>query len=203
MSPESTSSSGFEQIRQAIRAKYAEVSISASGKFSYPTGIEGARLLGYDPTVLHSAPDALLASFCGVGNPFSLGPVTQGQTVLDYGCGAGFDVFVASRLVGQAGRVCGIDLTENMTRKAQENLSRAGIGNFEVKQVNEEKIPYSDNAFDIVISNGVVNLVQDKEAVFREVHRVLKPGGSFRFADVILEKELPSSLSSSVEAWSQ
>jgi len=153
--------------------------------------------------VLDQAPAALTASFCGVGNPFSLGPVRPGETVLDVGSGAGLDLFVASLLVGERGRVCGIDLTGEMVKLAERNLGSAGVKNVELKQVDSEAIPYGDGMFDVVISNGVINLSQDKALLFREILRVLKPGGRLQFCDVVLEKALPPSLAGSADAWSQ
>ncbi len=159
--------------------------------------------MGYDPAVIESAPALILESFCGVGNPFSLGKVSPGSTLLDFGCGAGFDLFVASKLVGENGRVCGIDLTEEMVGRARENLTLAGVTNFEVKKVDSEAIPYDDRSFDVVVSNGVINLSPSKETAFKEIYRVLKPGGRLRFADVVLENELPAGLAGSAESWSQ
>jgi arsenite methyltransferase len=179
------------------------VAVSAAGKFSYPTGKEGAKALGYDPAVIEGADPKLLESFCGVGNPFSLGTIRPGDRVLDFGCGAGFDLYVAAGLAGARGRVCGIDLTQEMVERARGNLSRAGIKGFEVTKVDSETIPYDDGLFDVVISNGVINLSPDKQACFREIHRVLKRGGRLQFADVVLESELPSGVAGSLEAWSQ
>jgi arsenite methyltransferase len=170
-----------EAITAAIRGKYAEVAVSAEGKFAYPTGRSGAIALGYDSAILERAPAALLESFCGVGNPFSLGPIRAGETILDVGSGAGLDLFIASMLAG----------------------ANAGVQNAELKQVDGEAIPYEDHAFDVVISNGVINLAPDKQALFQEIYRVLKPGGRLQFADVVLEKELPANLVGSADAWSQ
>jgi ubiquinone/menaquinone biosynthesis C-methylase UbiE len=177
--------------------------VSAKGKFSYPTGREGAEALGYDPEIVNSAPARMLESFCGVGNPFSLGKISPGDAVLDFGCGAGFDLFVASRLAGKGSRICGVDLTEHMAERATENLVSCGVMNFEIVKIDSEAIPFGDNTFDVVISNGVINLVPDKAACFRELLRVLKPGGKIQFADVVVEKELPAHLAESPEAWSQ
>jgi SAM-dependent methyltransferase len=196
-------SSYVNGIRKAIRSKYAEVSVSASGKFPYPTGRDGAKALGYDPAILDSAHPRFFESFCGVGNPFSLGDIRPGDSVLDVGCGAGFDLYVASRLVGEKGRVCGIDLTREMTTRAVENLTLAGITNFEIKKVDLEIIPYDDRSFDVVISNGVINLSPRKYMTFGEIERVLKPGGKLQFADVVAENEMTANFSGSAEAWSQ
>ncbi len=179
------------------------MSVSASGKFQYPVGRDGVKALGYDPAVIESAPARFFESSCPVGNPFSLGTIAPGSAVLDYGCGAGFDLYVASALVGQNGRLCGIDLTEGMAERARRNLVLAGITNFEITTVDSETIPYADCSFDVVISNGVINLSPCKETVFKEIHRILKPGGKLQFADVVLEKDLPASLAGSAEAWSQ
>jgi len=177
--------------------------VSAAGKFEYPTGKEGARALGYDEAVIASAHARFFESSCGVGNPFSLGPIRAGESVLDIGCGGGFDLFVASRLVGAQGRLCGTDLTEDMVRTARENLALAGIAKYEIRKIDSEAIPYEDRSFDAVISNGVINLSPRKETLFQEVHRVLKPGGRLQFADIVLERDLPAALAGSAEAWSQ
>jgi arsenite methyltransferase len=186
-----------------VRSKYSEVARSAAGKFEYPTGREGAITLGYDPALVDAADPGLLESFCGVGNPFSLFTIQPGSIILDVGCGAGFDLFIASKLTGSAGRVHGVDLTPDMVARARENLQKAGVANAEVRQVDSESLPFGDNSFDAVISNGVINLSPDKETLFREINRVLKPGGRFCFADVVLEQKLPQGLAGSAEAWSQ
>src|SRR5512147_2344444 len=113
-----------KKIQDAVREKYAEVSKSAAGKFNYPTGRDGAIQQGYDPEIIRSMPDELVESFCGVGNPFRLGTIKPGDTILDVGCGAGFDLIVASLMTGQNGKVCGIDLTPEMADKAKRNLAQ-------------------------------------------------------------------------------
>ena len=179
------------------------MAISSEGKFGYPTGRAGAEALGYDSVFIREAPAAMLKSFCGVGNPFSLGEIQPGSSVLDIGSGAGFDLYVASRLVGESGKACGIDLTREMVDLARKNIVASGLHNIEVTHVSSEEIPYSDNTFDTVISNGVINLSPCKQELFQEIFRVLKNGGKLQFADVILEKELPGALAGSLEAWSQ
>ncbi len=153
--------------------------------------------------MIESAPSQFFESSCGVGNPFSLGPVKQGSILLDFGCGAGLDLFIASKLVGVTGRLYGIDLTEEMVQQAKKNLAVVGAANIEIKKVDSETIPYGDRFFDVIISNGVINLTPSKETTFREMYRVLKPRGRLQFADVMLEKELPANLAGSAEAWSQ
>ncbi|MCK9295015.1 MAG: methyltransferase domain-containing protein [Desulfobulbaceae bacterium] len=193
----------MQKIREAIRAKYVEVARSPMGRFLYPIGREGAQKLGYDKSILDRAPEQLLQSFCGVGNPFSLGRIAPGQRVLDFGCGAGFDLFVAGNAAGPGGLVCGIDLTEDMAARATDNLRQTGLTNWEIRQVDAEDIPYGNDFFDVVISNGVINLSPGKRQCFAEIYRVLKPGGKLHFADLILEKDLPPHLTGSPEAWSQ
>ena len=171
--------------------------------FEYPTGKAGAEALGYDAVAIKEAPPALLESFCGVGNPFAISVIKPGSNILDIGSGAGFDLYIAKRIVGDAGMVCGIDLTPEMVAVAQRNLSESGMDDIDVANVSSEKIPYNDKTFDFVISNGVINLSPCKQELFQEIFRVLKDGGRLRFADVVLEKELPATLVGSAEAWSQ
>ena len=191
------------KIREAIRAKYAEVSASAAGKFAYPTGEEGARELGYDPAIVERTPGVILRSFCGVGNPFSLGAIDAGASVLDVGCGAGFDLIVASHMVGESGLVYGIDLTPEMVERARANLALAGVPNAEVIHVDSESLPFEEDSFDVITSNGVLNLAPCKQTIYSELFRVLKPRGRLQFADIVQRADLPGKLTGSMEAWSQ
>lgn len=190
-------------IRKAIRRKYKEVSHSAEGYFSYQTGKKGAIDLGYDSVILNEFTDDVLNSFCGVGNPFSISSIPAGSKVLDIGCGAGFDLLVACRIVGDKGHVCGIDLTEEMVNEAQLFVERFGGENISVQHVSAEKIPYTDESFDYVISNGVFNLSPSKLELFKEIWRVLKPNGILQFADVSLLDGKASDQASSPEDWAQ
>jgi 2-polyprenyl-3-methyl-5-hydroxy-6-metoxy-1,4-benzoquinol methylase len=191
-----------EEIQQAIRKKYAQVSYSVAGKFRYLTGKAGAAALGYELSPLRELPDEVFEAFCGVGNPFALGPLRSGETILDVGCGAGVDVILASRLVGPNGRVCGIDLTPQMIERARVNLAKAGANNANAVVAGSEAMPYDDNTFDVVTSNGVLNLSPLKEQSLHEIFRVLKPGGRLQIADIVLNEDLPAEMTNSLEAWS-
>jgi arsenite methyltransferase len=191
-----------EEIQQVIRKKYAEVSCSVAGKFRYLTGKAGAAALGYDLSALRELSDEVFETFCGVGNPFALGPLRSGETILDVGCGTGLDMILASRLVGSTGRVCGIDLTPEMVEKARATFAKAGPRNTTAVIAGSEAIPYDDNTFDVITSNGVLNLSPLKERSLREIFRVLKPGGRLQFADIVLNEGLAAEMPNSLEAWS-
>jgi SAM-dependent methyltransferase len=194
---------GVNEIQDAVRKKYTEVSCSAAGKFRYPTGKEGALNLGYDAALINTVPDDLLVSFCGVGNPFTLGPIRSGEAVLDIGCGAGFDLINARHLVGPSGKVFGIDLTPEMVERAREIVRRSGFTNSEVIIAVADNIPFDSSTFDVVISNGVLNLSPLKEKSFQEIYRVLKRGGRFQFADIVLKEDLPDNVAGSLKSWSE
>jgi len=191
-----------QEIQKAIRDKYKKIAYSAEGMFNYATGVEGARALGYDSKVIAEAPSRLLRSFCGVGNPFALGDIIEGETVLDVGCGAGFDLYVASKKVGATGRVLGVDLTPEMVSVATDNIARSGLTNVEVRQGSSDTLPFERESIDVVISNGVFNLSPQKALSFGEVFRVTRPGGRLQFADIVQDDDLPGDVVGSLEAWS-
>jgi arsenite methyltransferase len=192
------------EVRAGIREKYAQVAAAgAGGRFNYPTGREGMTLQGYPPEVLRDFPPEVIATFCGVGNPFSLGPLFPGDAVLDIGCGAGVDTLVAARLVQPGGRVVGLDLTPAMLEQARAHLSRVGAAGVTFQTGEAEALPFPDNDFDAVISNGVFNLALDKEKALLEAHRVLKPGGRLMVADMVLVAALPPDQADKVESWFQ
>ncbi len=173
-----------------------------AGKFRYLTGKAGATALGYDLSALRDLTDEVFEAFCGVGNPFALGPLRSGETILDVGCGTGLDMILASRMVGSTGRVCGIDLTPEMVENAEDNFTKAGASNASAVVAGSEAIPYDDDTFEVVTSNGVLNLSPLKERSLREIFRVLKPGGRLQFADIVLNEDLPAEMANSLEAWS-
>ena len=144
-----------------------------------------------------------LRSFCGVGNPFTIAPLPRDARVLDFGCGARVDCYVASIKVGAAGSVIGVDMTPEMVATARETLQSIQTPNVHIKLIDGVHLPEEDETIDIVISNGVINLATNKRNLFREIFRVLKPGGRLQFADIILEKELPPHLAVGVESWTQ
>jgi SAM-dependent methyltransferase len=192
-----------QRIEESIRGKYLKVAASPEGLFRYPTGRAGLEALDYAPDMVRDLPEPIAASYCGVGNPFSLGPIQKGEAVLDIGCGAGVDSIIAAKLVGPSGAVTGIDLVPEMLARAGENARLAGVDNVTFRVSSAEQLPFPDNSFDLVISNGVFNLVVDKVKALGEVFRILKPGGRFMLADQVLAGELPKETKARVENWAR
>src|SRR3989449_9465349 len=160
---------------------------------------EVARAIGYSEEDLALAQQANLGLGCG--NPLALAAIQPGMTVLDLGSGAGFDAFLAWRRVGPTGRVIGVDMTDDMVSRAQENAMKLGATNVEFRKGHIENLPVDDNSVDFIISNCVINLSPDKPAVFREIHRVLKPGGRFAVGDIVLLADLPERIKNDVSAY--
>jgi SAM-dependent methyltransferase len=178
-------------IRNGIAQKYRKVAVSPAGLFQYPTGEGSARHLGYPPDLLVPIPPEIRERFVGVGNPFALGPIRPGESLLDLGCGAGFDAFVAAQLVGPAGRVVGIDLSPEMLAVARAGQAEAGFPELEFREASVEALPFPDASFDVALSNGVLNLVPDKPAALGEIFRVLRPGGRLQTCDIGLVGDRP------------
>jgi arsenite methyltransferase len=191
----------YQAIQDAVSKRYARAARCVDHLFRYPTGREGALQQGYPPAWIESAPAEMVAGFCGVGNPFAPGPVSPGDSVLDVGCGTGFDLFCASLLAGPEGRAEGIDPTPEMIAQAKKNLKAAGAVNASVQPAAAERLPFPAASFEVVISNGALHLTIDKKRAFSEIHRVLKESGRLQFADVVLSRELPPE-DMTVVAWS-
>ncbi len=189
------------KLRDDIKTKYREVATSPEQEFHFHHGRYLARLLGYPDEMVDNLPGSLVESFAGTGNPFSLGPVNEGERVLDAGCGAGFDALIAAMKVGPGGRVIGVDMTPEMLAKARRNAASLGISNAEFREGLLEDLPVEDGSVDVVISNGVINLCPDKEAVYRELYRVLKPGGRLMVADIIAQRVVSEEGKANIDLW--
>lgn len=190
-----------KRIEASIRGKYAKVAGSPEGLFKYPTGRSGLETLKYDLKILQALPEAVAASYCGVGNPFTLGPINPGEAVLDIGCGAGVDTIVAATMVGPTGTVTGIDMVPEMLAQAKENVRIMDLKNVTFTEASAEKLPLPDASFDVVISNGAFNLIPDKSGALAESFRVLKPKGRLMLADQILVGELREDKKARIKSW--
>ena len=196
-------SEGRKKIEESLRQKYVRVALTPEGNFRYPTGIAGLEAQDYDREILEKIPVEVLASHCGVGNPFSLGPVSEGDSVLDIGCGAGVDTIIAAVMTGPKGSVAGIDIVPDMLARAHENLLKAALGNVTFLEASAESLPFPDANFDLVISNGVFNLVPDKFEALKEAFRVLKPSGRLQVADQVLTGEPEDDVESRISNWAR
>ena len=185
-------------IKHAVREHYASVARGETAGCGCST-TDAAREIGYTQEDLAIAGDANLGLGCG--NPLALSGIEPGMTVLDLGSGAGFDAFLAWKQVGPSGRVIGVDMTDDMLARARDNAAKLGAGNVEFRKGVIELLPVEDNSVDLVISNCVINLSTDKPQVFREIARVLKPGGRFAVSDLVLMNQLPADVANSISAY--
>jgi len=190
-----------KRIREGIGEKYKRVAVTPEGNFSYPTGRKGLEGQKYDPELIELLPEDVLASYCGVGNPFTLGPLNRGEAVLDIGCGAGLDTLISAILVGPEGKAVGVDLVPEMLTRAKANLKKTSVQNVTFQEASAERLPFPDGTFDVVLSNGAFNLIPDKAKGLGEVFRVLKPSGRFQLADQILTGGTPADNESLVKIW--
>ena len=173
-------------LRDEIRRTYTDVSTDHDAEFIFPTGRWWAEELGYPQPELGCVPEETVASFAGVANHWTLGRIEPGTVVLDLGCGAGTDLLIAAQMAGPEGRAIGVDMTPAMLERARESAGAIGLENVELHSALIEALPVEDGSVDVVISNGVIDLVPDKEAVFDEIDRVLRPGGRLQLADVVI-----------------
>ena len=190
-----------EVLRAAIRDTYTDVSTDQGQEFIFPTGRSWARELGYPEPELTRVPEATVASFAGVANHWQLGRIDPGATVLDLGCGAGTDLLIAAQMAGSTGRVIGVDMTSAMLDRARDSAAEIGLANVELHESLIESLPLPDASVDVVISNGVIDLVPDKDAVFAEIDRVLRPGGRLQVADVVIHQEVSEDARDRIDLW--
>jgi SAM-dependent methyltransferase len=191
-----------DELRRQISEKYTAVALEPEEGFHFHTGRPLAMMLGYAPSDVDALPSSTVESFAGTGNPFSMGKLNSGETVVDIGCGAGFDALQAALQVGPTGSVVAVDMTPAMLEKTRAGAAELGLSNVNVRQGYLEELPVSDASVDVVISNGVINLTPDKTAAIREVYRVLKPGGRFQIGDIMVHKEVPQDAKDDIDLWS-
>ena len=190
------------KLRDEIQSIYARVATEPVGDFHFHRGIDYAvEWLGYDRDRLQALPAGCTGSFAGVANPHRMGPLGEGATVVDIGCGAGMDLLLAARDVGPRGRAIGVDMTEAMAARAGAAAEEAGLGNVEIRLGDALALPLDDATADVVLSNGVLNLVPDKSAAFAEVFRALKPGGRLLSGDIVVGRELSEATRRDIDLW--
>ena len=190
-----------DELRLEIKKEYTNVALDPNKGYHFHTGRRLANLLGYDEHLYADLPEGNIASFAGTGNPFSLGPIHPGETLVDVGSGAGFDALIASWLVGPSGQVIGFDMTLEMLNKARIGATEMGATNVEFREGLAESLPLPDNLADVVISNGVLNLTLDKTATLREWLRILKPGGRLQVGDILVERPVSADALEDITLW--
>jgi SAM-dependent methyltransferase len=188
-------------LRAEIRKTYTDVSTDQGQEFIFPTGRSWAVELGYPEPELSRVPDSVVESFAGVANHWNLGRADPGAVVLDLGCGAGTDLLIAAQMAGPGGGAIGVDMTAAMLDRARDNAVAMGLENVEVHESLIESVPVADASIDLVISNGVIDLVPDKDAAFDEIDRVLRPGGRLQIADVVIHKEVSEDARKNIDLW--
>lgn len=191
----------LDSLRNAIQEEYELVALEPERGFHFHTGRPLARLLGYPDEWLIDLPESSIESFAGTGNPFNLGALNPGERVVDVGSGAGFDSLIAARMVSPSGQVVGVDMTPAMLEKARSAAKEVGVGNVEFRHGYAETLPIEDGWADVVISNGVLNLIPEKPAALQEMARILKPGGRLQIGDILVQKAVPESAKRKIDLW--
>jgi arsenite methyltransferase len=190
----------IDLLKSEIKKTYSSVSAEPRKDFIFPTGRAWAEDLGY-PDELANVPESAVESFAGVANPWTMGRLAPGERVLDLGCGAGTDTLVAVQMVGAHGHVTGIDMTPEMLAKARAAAAEMGVTNVEFVEGEAERLPFADGSFDVVVSNGVIDLIPDKDAVFAELNRTLAPGGRIQIADVTIQNPVSEEGRRNIDLW--
>ena len=190
-----------EELRDEVRKKYREVADSPTADFHFHTGRDHALRMGYPPSPLDQLPEEATEAFAGVANPFYWGLPQTGERVVDLGSGAGMDSFIAAIAVGPEGRVIGLDMTPEMIERSTRLARDLGLDNVEFREGVIEDVPIESGWADVVISNGVINLCPDKLGVYKEIHRILKPGGRMTIADICVEKPVPEGALKDIDLW--
>lgn len=190
-----------EQLREAIQDEYSGVATNPEEGRHFHTGLRACAVHGYDPSLYAGLPSENIASFAGTGNPFSAGPITEGEVILDIGSGAGMDSLIAGKLVSSSGKVIGIDMTPAMLKKARQGAEKMGFDHVEFREGFIEQLPVDDEFADVIISNGVLNLTLNKAKTLKEWWRALKPGGRLQIADIIIERSIPNSALQDISLW--
>jgi arsenite methyltransferase len=190
-----------QELEAKVKDMYRHVAEEPRGKYHFEMGRPLAERLGYPPDVLDRIPDGAIESFAGVGYFFDLADLREGESVTDLGSGSGLDAFFAAERVGSPGSVVGVDFTTEQLDKARRIAEQAGYSQVEFREGRIEQVPADDASFDCVISNGVINLAPEKELVFAEVARVLKPGGRLAIADIVSEQQMKESIVCDADLW--
>jgi len=198
---EKASTFNRDELREAIKTEYKAVACDPNHTIHFTSGRTLAQRLGYKEDIMSQIPENAIRPFAGVGNPFHTGLPSKGAKVLDIGSGGEFDSIYASMLTYRSIYVTGVDMTDEMLEQARKNAYDAECPNIQFVKGYAEELPIESNSVDLVISNGVINLCLDKEQVYREIHRVLKPGGEFRIADVMLDIPVPETSKELLHLW--
>jgi arsenite methyltransferase len=188
-------------LRRAIPLEYEAVAREPQRGFHFPTGYPLARRLGYSDEWLAELPEGSIESFAGTGNPFSIDPLKTGERAIDIGCGAGIDNFISARMVGSSGFVVGVDMTPAMLDKPKDSASALELTNIEFREGFGEELPIPDNWADVIISDGVLNLIPDKQKDLAEMARVLNRDGRLQIVDILVEKAVPQEAKGKIELW--